>query len=311
MRAASPRAAEAPPDRGAGRRSMRSNDMKRWQGTTLCILAAVALLASALAGAAQEKKTYAFSPVNQYGISLTADYWNPIIAYVSAKSGVNLTLKIGRTSADTTSYVLAKEVDFVFTNHLFSPEREQLGFKVFGRRDAPPISGQIAVPEDSPITSLEQLADQDVGFPGPEATIAYKVPYAHLLAKNIPVKVVFGGNMDGAFTQLFSGKVKAVGTHTQLLAGYAAREGRKFRVLWTSEPFHDLALMVSSRVPEKDRRAVADAFIGMGSDARGREILRTASKAVGMPSEAVFVASDGSEYAAYRRFYQTAPASLR
>jgi phosphonate transport system substrate-binding protein len=132
-----------------------------------------------------------------------------------------------------------------------------------------------------------------------------------LLARNIPVKVVFGGNMDGAFGQLFSGKVKAVGTHTQLLAGYAAREGRKFRVLWTSEPFPDLALMVSGRVPEKDRKAVADAFLGMASDPRGREILRATSKAVGMSAEAVFVASDGSEYGAYRRFYQTAPASLR
>jgi len=46
-------------------------------------------------------------------------------------------LKIGRTSADTTSYVLAQEVEFVFTNHLFSPEREKLGFRVFGRRDTP------------------------------------------------------------------------------------------------------------------------------------------------------------------------------
>lgn len=285
--------------------------MKRLRRVVLQFACVVAAATVAPWGAAQEQRTYAFSPVNQYGISLTADYWNPIISYVSTKSGVNLSLKIGRTSADTTSYVLAKEVDFVFTNHLFSPEREQLGFKVFGRRDAPSISGQIAVPEDSPITSLEQLADQDVGFPGPEATIAYKVPYAHLLARNIPVKVVFGGNMDGAFGQLVSGKVKAVGTHTQLLAGYAAREGRKFRVLWTSEPFPDLALMVSSRVPEKDRKAVADAFLGMGSDPRGREILRAASKAVGMPAETVFVASDGSEYGAYRRFYQTAPASLR
>jgi phosphonate transport system substrate-binding protein len=285
--------------------------MKRLRRAVLQFTCVVAAAALAPWGTAQGQRAYAFSPVNQYGISLTADYWNPIISYVSAKSGVNLSLKIGRTSADTTSYVLAKEVDFVFTNHLFSPEREQLGFKVFGRRDAPALSSQIAVPEDSPITRLEQLADQDVGFPGPEATLAYKVPYAQLLSRNIPVKVVFGGNMDGAFGQLFSSKVKAVGTHTQLLSGYAAREGRKFRVLWTSEPFPDLALMVSGRVPENDRKAVADAFLGMGSDPRGREILRTASKMVGMPAEAVFVASDGSEYGAYRRFYQTAPASLR
>jgi phosphonate transport system substrate-binding protein len=252
-----------------------------------------------------------FSPVNQYGINLTAAYWNPIIGYVSEKSGVDLSLKIGRTSADTTSYVLAQEVEFVFTNHLFSPEREKLGFRVFGRRDAPPIRGQIAVPADSPIADVAQLDGQDVGFPGPEAFVSYKVPYAHLLSRNININVVFGGNMDAALVQMYSGKVKAVGGNSQLIAGHAAREGRKYRVLWTSEPFHELALMASSRVPEADRKAVAAAFVGMGADPRGREILQAAARAVGIPENAYFIASDGSEYAPYRRFYETAPAQLR
>src|SRR5574343_1278203 len=70
---------------------------------------------------------YRFSPVNQWDINKTAAYWNPIIRYVSERSGVRLELKIGRTSADTTAYVLAQEVEFVFSNHMFSPEREQLG----------------------------------------------------------------------------------------------------------------------------------------------------------------------------------------
>ena len=96
-----------------------------------------AWLLAGTATAQTEAPAYRFSPVNQYGINLTAAYWNPIIAYVSEKSGVKLQLKIGRTSADTTSYVLAQEVEFVFSNHLFSPEREALGWKVFGRRNAP------------------------------------------------------------------------------------------------------------------------------------------------------------------------------
>ena len=278
---------------------------------TLQALSALAAASFALGAAAQGTKTYMFSPVNQYGINLTAAYWNPIIAYVSAKSGVGLSLKIGRTSADTTSYVLAQEVDFVFTNHLFSPERDKLGFRVFGRRDTPPIQGQIVVPADSPITDIAQLANQDVGFPGPEAFVAYKVPYAHLLSKNVNVNVVFGGNMDAALTQMFSGKVKAVGGNSQLIAGYATRENRKFRALWTSEPFQDLALMASSRVPEADRKAVAAAFIGMASDPKGRDILREASRSVGIVGNGAFVASDGSEYASYRKFYETAPAQLR
>jgi len=272
--------------------------------------ACFAVLLSATTAYADEA-VYRFSPVNQYDINLTAAYWNPIIQYVSETSGVKLTLKIGRTSADTTSYVLAQEVEFVFSNHMFSPEREQLGWKVFGRRQMPPIQSQIVVPADSPITDLAQLKDQDVAFPGPEALVAYKLPYAHLLAKGIDVKVVFGGNQNGALAQLFSGKVKAVGGNSQLIEGYAKRENRKFRILWTSEPFHDLALMASSKVPEKDLKAVSNAFFNMHKEAKGKDILHQASLKVGLSSDIYFIPSNGAEYSSYRKFYQTAPASLR
>lgn len=233
------------------------------------------------------------------------------MAYVSDKSGVKLELKIGRTSADTTSFVLAQEVEFAFTNHLFSPEREKMGWKVFGRRLTPAIHGQLIVPADSPITDITQLEGKDVVYPGPEAFVSYKVPQAHLLNKKITTKVVFGGNTDGALAQLFSGKAAAAGVNSQLAENFARREGKKFRVLYASEPLHDLALMASPRVAAKDVQAVADAFAGMHTDPKGRTILINVSKHVGLTDEAYFIPSDGSEYAPYRRFYQTAPAQLR
>lgn len=255
--------------------------------------------------------TYRFSPVNQYGIHLTAAYWNPIIQYVSEKSGVQLQLKIGRTSADTTAYVLTQEVEFVFSNHLFSPEREQLGWKVLARRQTRPVRGQIIVPDSSPITDLAQLQGQEVAFAGPEALIAYKFPAAQLMARKIDAKFVFGGNMDGALAQLFSGKVSAAGVNSQLAEGYAQREGKKYRVLWQSPALYDLPLMASSKVPENVQKAVVQAFIGMGQDPKGREILHKASEQVGLVKDAYFITSDGNEYAAFRDFYRTAPPSLR
>lgn len=271
----------------------------------------VAMGLGALPGLGQaQQTTYNFSPVNQWDIKLTAAYWNPIISYVSEKSGVKLNLKIGRTSADTTSYVLANEVEFVFSNHLFSPEREQLGWKVFARRNTPTLQGQIVVPADSTITDIAQLKGQEVAFAGPEAFIIYKVPYAYLLSKNVDVKVVFAGNQNAGFAQLFSGKVAAAGGNSQLVESYSRRENKKFRVLWSSEPFQDLALMASGKVPEKDAKAVASAFIAMYKDPKGQEILHQASKEVGLPNDAYFIAASGSDYAAYRRFYQSAPATL-
>ncbi len=278
------------------------------------VLSIGAVLAGLLASApsnAQENGVYRFSPVNLYGIELTASYWNPIIDYVSTKSGVKLQLKIGRTSADTTAYVLANEVEFVFSNHLFSPDRDQLGWKVFGRRDTQPIRSQVVVLADSPVTKLEQLANEAVAFPGPEGTVTYKFSYANLLNQKIPVKVVFAGNMDGAFAQLASGKVKAVGTQSQLSAGWSKREGKAVRVLWESESLNDLALMASKHVAAKDLAAVSKAFLEMGRDPQGQKVLAGVSELVKLPTTTSFVPSTGADYAAYRNFYQTAPASLR
>jgi phosphonate transport system substrate-binding protein len=272
----------------------------------------VVLFACALAASARaEPHSYNFSPVNQYNLKVSASFWNPIIRYVSEKSGVRLNLKLGRTSADTTSYVLAREVDFAFTNHLFSPDREKMGWTVFGRRDAPPVRAQIVVPADSPVKDLAGLAGGTVVFPGPEALIAYKVPYAELLRHHINVNAVFGGNMDAAFTQLFAGKARASGANSQLVRNYTARENKSFRVLWSSAPFNDLALMASPRVPAADVHAVAKAFLGMRQDPEGRRILDAAAELVRSPDPLGFVAAGDADFASYRAFYANAPINLR
>ena len=273
------------------------------------ILAASFLIASSASAAAPP--CYNFSPVNQFSVQISASFWNPIISYVAAKSGVCMKLKLGRTSADTTSFVLAREVDFAFTNHLFSPDREKMGWTVFGRRNAPPLRAQIVVPADSPITQLAQLAGAAIAFPGPEALIAYKVPYAQLLREQIPVNVVFAGNQDAAFTQLFAGMVKAVGANSQLAANWSGREGDRFRVLWRSAPFNDLALMASPRVPAEQVRAVARAFLTMHDDPEGKRVLAESGALIHAPDPLSFVAATQADYASYRAFYADAPASVR
>jgi phosphonate transport system substrate-binding protein len=270
------------------------------------------LFACALATSVRaEPHSYNFSPVNQYNLQVSASFWNPIIRYVSARSGVRLNLKLGRTSADTTSYVLAREVDFAFTNHMFSPDREKMGWTVFGRRDAPPVRAQIVVPADSAVKDLAGLAGATVVFPGPEALIAYKATYAELLRRHIPVNVVFAGNMDAAFTQLFAGKTRAAGANSQLVQSYSGREGKAFRVLWSSAPFNDLALMASPRVPAADVRAVSQAFLGMRQDPEGRRILDAAAELVSSPEPLGFVPAGDADYASYRAFYASAPINLR
>ena len=62
-------------------------------------------------------------------------------------------------------------------------------------------------------------------------------------------------------------------------------------------------------IPEYWREVAA--FLGMAKDAEGKKILARSSELVKLPATTGFVPSNGSEYAAYRNFYQTAPANLR
>jgi phosphonate transport system substrate-binding protein len=273
------------------------------------------LLMTAMLAQAQQphsqQPVYRFSPVNQWDIPKTAAYWNPIIQYVSQQSGVQLELKIGRTSADTTAYVQAQEVEFVFSNHLFSPERDKLGWKVFGRRTGAALQGQIAVLDNSPIRTLEELDKQDMVFAGPEAFVGYRVPQAELLSRGVEVNAVFAGNQNAAFAQLMAGKAKAVGSNSALIDGFTEKQGTRFRVLWTSESYLDLALMASSKVSTKDVRAVANAFVNMHKSKAGALILKQASESVGMDPNSHFLSATDKDYESYRRFYATAPMAVR
>jgi len=291
-----------------GRRVMRTDADRLRRG--LLLGAGLSTLSVPRGTRAQARPHYDFSPVNQHGLELTAAYWNPILEHVSAASGIDLRLRVARTSAETTAMVLAQKVDFAFTNHLFSPERDKLGWEVLARRDLPAVRGQLIVMASSPWRDLASLARQTVAFPGPEALVSYKVPYAHLLGLGIPVQVVFGGNTDGALAQLRLGKAAAAGVNSQLAEGFARRENLSFRVLWQSEAFNELALMASPRVPRAHQAAVAKAFIGIAGSVAGQALLQSVNALVKQPVAGFRKASD-DDYEAYRNFYRHAPAELR
>ncbi len=88
---------------------------------------------------AAAQQAYAFNVLNQRSIALTAQYWNPILTYVSRKSGVPLELKLAKTAQEGNAIAEKHGYDFLYTNHFFTPERERLGYKVIARPAGPGI----------------------------------------------------------------------------------------------------------------------------------------------------------------------------
>ena len=71
----------------------------------------IAMQVPALAG----PQSYSFYVLHQRTIALTAQYWNPILTHVSAKSGVPLDLKLAKPATVATSLRRNKSEDMVIT----------------------------------------------------------------------------------------------------------------------------------------------------------------------------------------------------
>jgi phosphonate transport system substrate-binding protein len=271
-------------------------------------LASVFLLCSGLACVSAQvcaAETNYFGVVNQRSISLTAELWNPILRYVSARSGVPLRLKMGKTAQETTQMTVRGEFDFVYTNHLFTPERDQLGYRVIARFNTPGIRGQIVVPDHSPLQTLNDLQGKEVAFPTPDGFAGYALPMGGLLQAGVQVKPLFVGNQESGIARLTLGSVPAIGASNQVMENYARREGFKYRVLYSSESYLDIPVLAHPRVAMDNVERVRHALLGMGADAEGRLILQAAADLLKSRQSQEFIAAENADYENYRRFYRT------
>lgn len=262
-------------------------------------------LACALSAMCQAAQTpYAFGVVNQRSLQATAAYWNPILHYVSLRSGVPLELHIGRTANETTDRVVAGQLDFAYTNHLFSPKRDKLGWRVLARQDSSGIRGQVVVLESSPIKTLRQLEGRSVVFANPYAVAGYYAPMDLLMRSGVHVKPVFSGNQEASMGQLVSGQVAAAGVNHQIMADFAQRRHVKYRVLAESEAYFDLAVMASPRISAGDSEKIRQAFVNMAHEPEGLGVLQLAAQSLALPQVRGFVAADDRDYSNYRSFFK-------
>lgn len=259
---------------------------------------------SSIAMAWEQAKPYPFGVLTQRSVTLTAEYWNPILSYIGKKANLELELRIARTSTDSTDMASRGELAFVYTNHLFTPEREKLGFSVIVRPDDEGIRGQIVVKENSPIKSIKDLDGQKVVFANPYGFTGYFVPYDALLRAGIKTEPIFAGTQEAAMGQLMHNQAVAAGVNSQIMADFAKREQFAYRVLYSSDVFNDLCIMAHPKVPQVVIAAVRKALIEMKDDPAGKAVLEASAKLLSAKPRG-FVSATDRDYENYRQFYKT------
>jgi phosphonate transport system substrate-binding protein len=263
-------------------------------------LALLLLTGSANVAAAE---TYSFSVVPLRSAVLTAQYWNPILEYVSGKAGVNLELQIARGVADSAAALERGDYDFNYSYLIFRPKAQPQKYKVILQPRGDDIRSQLVTLSGSSIKSLKDLEGREVGFPSRSGFIAYALPMDYLLRQKINVKAVFGGNQEGILGQLKAGQVVAAGVSSQVMKAYAVRENMAYKVIWESPSFNDLPIAVHPRIPAESVKKVQTAFVAMSSEAEGIKVLEAAAQAVGQKPPYGFIKSSPADYRQFVDFY--------
>ena len=274
---------------------------------TLCGMSSIIVLLVLVSGTQcwSQSQPLSFGVIIHRSPTLTAQYWNPILHYVSERSGVPLQLKVARTGPEHTAMVGRGALDFLCSNHNFIKDNEASGYRVFARPRGDAGQGEIVVLADSPIRSLDELAGQEVSFPHTAAFLGYHLPMDALLRMGILVTPLFAGNQEGAMGQLKAKRTIAAGVSAEVMQAFAKREQIAYRVLWRSAEYLNLALSAHPSVPDAKVLLVRDAFLHMTEDPEGAKVLAASGAVIQQTSPLGFIGAHDSEFDNMRQFYRT------
>ncbi len=242
------------------------------------------------------QKPLVFGVITQRSLPMTAQYWNPILIYLEQKTGIPLQLRVEKSAPDHSKQLRTGRYDLVYSNHIFTRKNTPAGYRVIARPAGGTIAGEIVVPADSVITSVDDLAGREVGFPSPVAFVGYKVPMDALMKRGLKVTPVFAGNQEGIMAQLKARKIVAASVNSRVMQEYAARERFEYRTIWKSQEFLNIPIAVHPRVSSHTAAALQAALVEMAASAEGRQILEQGAAVIGQHPPCGFVRATSREY---------------
>lgn len=211
------------------------------------------------------RKPLVFGVLNQQSVLQTAERWNPILQYLTQKTGIPLQLRMGATMEQTDAMLGREEFDLAFTNHNF--QREYDGkYQVIARWAGPPVHGVIVVREESRFQQLSEIAGQAVAFPSSEAFLGYAVTQVALRQAGVTVAEKFAGTQYGALAQLAANKVEAASVNSRFLEDYQRREKARYRKIFVSESFFEQPVIAHPRLAPSVVASLRQAMVDMKKD---------------------------------------------
>jgi phosphonate transport system substrate-binding protein len=219
-------------------------------------------------------KTYTFGVVPQFEQRKLHAIWEPILAELHRRTGLEFALVSTLKIQDFDREFLKGRFDFVYMNPYLVLKAGSSGEYLPVVRDKSPLRGILVVPKDSPIGKPADLNGKTIAFPSPNAIAASLLMRADLdRICHITFKPIYVKTHSSVYLNVVTGMAAAGGGVEKTLQeqDHAVRDS--LRVIYTTRPMPSHPVAVHRRVANEEREKVRRALLEMGNTPEGRELL--------------------------------------
>ena len=227
-----------------------------------------------LTGLVRADTVYSFGVVPQFEARELASIWVPILAELSKRTGLQLTMKGSPRIPEFEVAFEAGEFDFAYMNpyHALVAARKQGYIPLV--RDAKPLYGVIAVRKDSPYKNVKELAGKKVSFPAPNAFGASLLIRADLdEIFHTKVVALYAQTHTSAYLNTALGISDASGGIKATFDQQAPDIRDGLRILYETRKVPSHPILAHPRVPEAHRWLLKKAIFDMANTPEGAALL--------------------------------------
>lgn len=222
--------------------------------------------------AAEEQYTFGVAP--QFEQRKLHAAWKPIIDELQKRTGLSFKLVTTLKIQDFEKEIARGGFDFVYVNpYQIVQVRKSQGYAPLVC-DKAPLHGILVVKNDGPVRTVKDLRGKVVAFPSPNALGASLMMRADLeQVHDVSVIPLYVKTHSSVYLHVIKGLASAGGGVEKTLREQDAAIRDSLRVLYTTRAMPSHPVAAHPRVRKEDREKVRRAFLAMGREPAGRELL--------------------------------------
>jgi phosphonate transport system substrate-binding protein len=227
---------------------------------------------------------YTVAIVPQFKSVVIEKNWAPVIAAISADSGIPLSIKYYKKFPDFENALSKGEIDFAYMNPYYSVMYKKEYTPII-KDSSQKLNGILVVRKDSPYKTIKDLAGKRIAFPAPNAFGASLLIRAALGNKEkISYTTVYASSHSNTYRLVLTGDCDAGGGVNKTLAQEDDAVKSSLRIIYETISTNPHPFCANKKLDIRVVKKIQNSFLALTKTENGKAQLRAIE--ISLPVEA-------------------------